>query len=188
LKRLVEVEKAIDNVLRLIWLEGDSIADFTQLDLGRAAHRVMGSPGTSFERDTNLERVKESVELLHKMTRSALDRERELEKKQEKLAAEGKMHARGSHARNTGDQAMKDFFITLTAMWVNTFQTFPGASVNPNTGEVSGPFVRYVQGIFAAFANRIPDQLKAIDPGLIAKLEMKPPAIRAYLRKAIPAL
>ncbi len=183
IKDVENVTKQVSRLIKLVWKEGDPIAESTQVALRRAWHGPAKKKGTSFESDPTLERVKESVELLLMMARAALKREQKLEEDRARLAAEGKMHPRGSHTRNTGNQAMNELFITLTAMWVKTFHELPSASANPVTNEVSGKFVRFVQELFAAFQNRLPNKLRAINPDLSKKLKMSASAIRGYLRR-----
>lgn len=77
--------------------------------------------------------------------------------------------------RNKGNVARKKFINALAAAWPNTPRQSPGTSVNPETGEVGGPFVRFVMACYKPLRREF--------PGLPALNET---AIRNDLRRSKP--
>ena len=67
----------------------------------------------------------------------------------QKLARQAERRAKSRKRKtNSGDIEHQTLFSDLCKIYVEQFDAQPGASVNPNTRKVGGPFVRFVQAAY----------------------------------------
>ena len=88
-------------------------------------------------------------------------------------------------ARYGGDAAMRELISNLASLWKDACKRPAGASTNQWTGEIGGPFVRFVQAFLEVLRESLDADDLHLDPELPADLSMSPESIRAILRRLV---
>ena len=103
-------------------------------------------------------------------------------------AAEQKYKARRrvnpKPARYAGDEPMRQLISNLASLWKDVCKRPAGASTNQWTGEIGGPFVRFVQSFLEVLRESLDADDLQQDPELPADLSISPEIIRGILRRA----
>ncbi len=58
--------------------------------------------------------------------------------------------------RHKGQKARQHFVNDLAGLWSDIFNELPGASRNPDTGDIGGPFIRFILACHEPLRNEFP--------------------------------
>lgn len=100
-----------------------------------------------------------------------------------RAAEKREAYRKGRRTGNRGDVATQALINGLAEIWFEHWGRPPGISRDDLTGEVRGPFVRFVQCFRDALHGSLSPADYAQDPGLRQALKLTPQAIRERARK-----
>ena len=69
-------------------------------------------------------------------------------------------------------------FSDINRLWLDYYKENPGTSVDPNSGHVTGPYVRFVSELFTIILNKLPEDTKESFPRIYKELTSSNEAIR----------
>jgi hypothetical protein len=138
------------------------------LEAGRAA--ISSAPGMLGDAVSGVKRLETWAGQAAQRNRS------EYEELSERNATEAAESGRQRLSRNKGDKALSVWIDTLAWIWFDIFEKKPGRSFNSSTGDVGGPFVRFVRACMQPALD-----LDTPTEAAIAE-KVKVSRLRAYLR------
>lgn len=89
---------------------------------------------------------------------------------------------KGRKVGHRGDKAMQRLIGNLYGVWLDFWGRIPGATTNAYTGEIGGPYIRFVLAFLRCLETKIPAKYSQANPGLGNALRASPSAIRERLR------
>lgn len=101
-----------------------------------------------------------------------------------KAAAEREARRKGKRKPVIGDPALQALVNGLAEVWLESWERFPAASTNPITGNVSGPFVRFVESFLSYLAETLTAEESSLDPDLKDALTPGRSALKERIQKS----
>jgi hypothetical protein len=168
LLKLIESQKPITWALR--WSaerHGERIGGYP--DFPPEPFTIDGETALSYRGEDKLHQTVENIKLLSAWA------------VEQKYKANRRVNPRP--ARYGGDVAMRQLISNLAGLWKDACQRPPGASTSQWTGEIGGPFVRFVQAFLEVLRESLDADDLQQDPELPADLSTSPKTIRGILRR-----
>jgi hypothetical protein len=170
LLKLIESPEPITGALR--WSaerHGERIAGYP--DLPPEPFTVDGETALSYRGEEKLHQAVENIKLLAAWAA------------EQKYKANRRVNPKP--ARYGGDAPMRQLISNLASLWKDACKRPAGASTNQWTGEIGGPFMRFVQAFLDVLRESLDADDLQLDPDLPAKLSISPEVIRAILRRLV---
>jgi hypothetical protein len=152
---------------------GDGTAvgeDASLASVGKDATQRRGLTG--LEQLALLERLWNAVDLLNNVARTAYETERR------RIAAKAP-----DRDRHRADEGMQALFFGLNEIWMKFFRKLPGVTWDEYHRKFRGPYVQFVECVLHRYADRVPDALEGLAPGLRRRLRLTRPAIHSHFRE-----
>ena len=86
-------------------------------------------------------------------------------------------------SRHSGDPDMRQLIGNLNGIWFDIFEEVPGAGYDEHRQRADGPYIRFLESLFAQLRSRIPTELSRVNPNLKRSLTLTRNAIRTKVQK-----